>query len=50
VLEKDGNSLADRVTNEEVLHKVKNERNIPHLIKEKGKLPGLVTYCVEAVL
>jgi hypothetical protein len=35
VLEKDGNSLGGCVTNEEVLHKVKKERNIPHLIKKR---------------
>jgi len=36
------NSLADNVTNEEVLHRVKDEGNIPHTIK-KGRLNGLVT-------
>jgi hypothetical protein len=29
------NSLTDRVTNEEVLQRVKEERNIPHTIKKK---------------
>jgi hypothetical protein len=29
------NSLPDRVTNE-VLHRVKEERNIPHIIKKDG--------------
>jgi hypothetical protein len=32
------NSWTDRVRNEEVLHRVKEERNILHTIKKKGKL------------
>jgi len=35
-------SWTDHVRNEEVLHRVKEERNILHAIKE-GRLPGLVT-------
>ena len=34
----------DRVTNEEVLHRVKDEWNI--LDKKGGRLSGLVTSCV----
>jgi hypothetical protein len=34
----------DRVKNEEVLHRVKEEINILHTIKEE-RLTGLVTYC-----
>jgi hypothetical protein len=36
----------DRVRNEEVLHRVKEERNIIHIIKRR-KLTGLVTSCAE---
>jgi hypothetical protein len=39
-------SWIDRVRNEEVLHRVKEERNILHTIK-KERLTGLVTSCVE---
>jgi hypothetical protein len=36
VLEKDGeDSLTDRVRNEEILHRVKEERNIVHTIKRR---------------
>jgi hypothetical protein len=46
VLEKDGeDELTDCVRYEEVLHKVKEERNILRTIKE-GRLLGLVTCCV----
>jgi hypothetical protein len=38
-------SWTDLVTNEEVLHRVKEERNIVHTIKEE-RLTGLVTSCV----
>ena len=38
-------SWTDRVKNEEVLHRVKQERNVPCTIKE-GRLTGLVMYCV----
>jgi len=37
-------SWTDRVKNEEALPKVKEERNIARKIK--GRLIGLVTYCV----
>jgi len=36
-------SSIKRVKNEEVLHRFKEERNIPHAVT-KGKLTGLVTY------
>ena len=36
-------SWTDRVRNEEVLHRVKQEGNILHTIKKKAT--GLVTYC-----
>jgi hypothetical protein len=39
-------SWTDRVRNEGVLHRVKEERNILHTIKEE-RLTGLVTSCVE---
>jgi hypothetical protein len=39
----------DCVRNEEVLRRVKEERNILHTIKEE-KLTGLVTSCVETAL
>jgi hypothetical protein len=39
-------SWTDRVRNEKVLHRVKEERNIVHAIKEE-RLNGLVTSCVE---
>jgi hypothetical protein len=35
----------DRVKNEEILHRVKEERNILHAIEE-GRLTGLVTSSV----
>jgi hypothetical protein len=38
-------SWTDRVRNEEVLHNVKEERNILHTIKD-GRLTGLVTSCI----
>jgi hypothetical protein len=38
-------SWTDRVRNEEVLHRVKEERNIVHTVKRR--LTGLVTSCVE---
>jgi len=34
------------VKNQEVLHTVKEEMNIPHTIKE-GRLTGLVTSCLK---
>jgi hypothetical protein len=37
---------ADRFRNEEILHSVKEDRNILHKLKE-GILSGLVTCCVE---
>jgi hypothetical protein len=40
-------SWTDRVTNEEVLHRVKNDRNITHTILKR--LISLVTSCVEIV-
>jgi hypothetical protein len=42
-------SWTDRLRNEEVLHRVKEERNILHTIKKEGRLTGLVTSCVETV-
>jgi len=36
------NSLADRVTNEKVLHRVKEDRNIPHTIKRKANSIGYI--------
>jgi hypothetical protein len=39
-------SWTDRVRNEKVLHRVKEERNILHTIKIK-RLTGLVTSCAE---
>jgi hypothetical protein len=39
-LEKIG--MTDRVRNEEVLHRVKEERNILHMIQE-GRVTGFVT-------
>ena len=41
-------SWTDRVRNEEVLCRVKEERNIIHAVK-KGRLTGLVKSCVEIV-
>jgi hypothetical protein len=41
-------SWTDRVRNEEVLHRVKEVRNMIHSIKI-GELVGLVTSCVETV-
>jgi hypothetical protein len=38
-------SLADRVRNEDVLHTVKEERNILHTIRE-GRIIRLVISCV----
>jgi hypothetical protein len=38
-------SWTDRVRNEEVLQRVKEERNIVHTVKRR--LTGLVTSCVE---
>jgi hypothetical protein len=38
-------SWTDRVRNEEVLHRGKEERHILHTIKEE-RVTGLVTYCV----
>jgi hypothetical protein len=38
-------SWTDRVRNEEVLHRIKEERNILHTIKRR-KATGLVTSCV----
>jgi hypothetical protein len=38
-------SWTDCVRNEEVLHRVKEERHILHAINE-GRLTGLVTFCV----
>jgi hypothetical protein len=38
-------SWTDHVRNEEVLHRVKEERNIVHTIEEE-RLTGLVTSCV----
>ena len=42
-------SWTDCVRNEEVLHRVKEERNILHTMK-KGRLIGLVTSCVGSLL
>jgi hypothetical protein len=42
-------SWTDGVRNEEVLHRVKEERNILHTIKRK-RLTGLVTSCAETAL
>jgi len=39
-------SWTDRVRNEKVLLRVKEQRNILHEIS-KGRLTGLVTFCVE---
>jgi hypothetical protein len=39
-------SWTDRVRNEEMLHKVKEERNILHRV-ERGKINELVIFCVE---
>jgi hypothetical protein len=39
-------SWTDRVRNEEVLHRVKEERGMLFTIKKEGKLTGLVTSCV----
>jgi hypothetical protein len=39
-------SWTDRVRNEEVLHRVKEERNILHTVKRR-KATGLVTSCLE---
>jgi hypothetical protein len=41
-------SCTECVKNEEVLHRVKEERNIVHTIKE-GRLTALVTSCVGTV-
>jgi hypothetical protein len=38
-------SWTDRVRNEEVLQREKDERNIVHIIKRR-KATGLVTYCI----
>jgi hypothetical protein len=38
-------SWTDHVRNEEVLLKVKEQRNF--LLEVKGRLPALVTFCVE---
>jgi hypothetical protein len=40
------NIWTDHVRNEEVLLRVKEQRNILHEIS-KGRLTGLVTFCVE---
>jgi hypothetical protein len=46
VLEKDGeDQLGAHMRNEEVLLRVKEQRNILHEIS--GRLTGLVTFCVE---
>jgi hypothetical protein len=42
-------SWIDRVRNDEILHRVQEERNILHTIKKEG-LDGLVTSCVETTL
>ena len=39
-------SWTDRVRNEDVLHRVKEERNIVHTVFVEGRLTGLVTACV----
>jgi hypothetical protein len=43
-------SWTDRVRNEEVLHRSKEERNILHeisyILEKEGRLTGLVTSCV----
>jgi hypothetical protein len=50
VLGKDGEIIwTDHVRNEEVLRRVKEERNIVHAIKE-GRLNGFVALCVGTVL
>jgi hypothetical protein len=49
MLEKDGEiSWTDHVRNEEVLLRVKEQRNILHEIIN-GRLTGLVAFCVETV-
>jgi hypothetical protein len=45
ILEKDGEDKLDRVNNEAILHRVKEERNILHT-KDEGRPTGLGTYCV----
>jgi hypothetical protein len=42
-------SWTDRVGNEEVLHRVKEEKNVMHTIK-KRKANWIVTSCVRTVL
>ena len=42
-------SWIDRVRNEEVLLRVKGERNIVHTVCIEGRITGLVTYCVRTV-
>jgi len=42
-------SWTDHVRNEEILLRVKEQRNILHEII-KGRLTGLVTFCVETAL
>jgi len=42
-------SWTDRVRDEKVLHRVKEERNIVHTIK-RGRLSGLVISCVGTAL
>jgi hypothetical protein len=39
----------DRVKNADVLHRVKEERNILHTVKER-RLTGLVTSCIGTAL
>jgi len=39
----------DRVRNEKVLHRIKEERNM-YVKQEEGRPTGLVTYCIGIVL
>jgi hypothetical protein len=43
-------SWTDRERNEEVLHRVKEERNIVHTVFIEGRGTGLVTACVGTAL
>ena len=43
-------SWTDRVRNEAVLHRVKEERSIIHTVKKEGRLTGIVTACVGTAL
>jgi hypothetical protein len=39
-------SWDDRVKDEEMLHRIKEERNIVHNNKKEGRPTGLATHCV----